>query len=109
MIEPYAIRSEGKILLERLIPREDFLLFLQKMDFVINFANLSNSQMPSKLIDYRLMNKPILDIESTDFDSKLIKQFLEGDYRGRLIVDKLDQYRIENVAREFLKLASYSE
>ena len=61
-------------------------------------------QSPSKLIDYFLCGRPVLSLRSFELDRSLVDQFLEGDYRKALVIDKPEQYRIENVVDRFMAL-----
>jgi len=64
LIEPYLERVKGKIELKDYLPRLELLNILSKMDFVLNINNNNSTQLPSKLIDYYLMQRPILSIDS---------------------------------------------
>jgi hypothetical protein len=86
------------------VPRKELLFELSKMDFLINISNNSNVQVPSKLIDYALTNRPILEISSEFKESVEIKEFLQGNYRKRKIISKIEQYNIKNIADAFLNL-----
>jgi hypothetical protein len=35
-----------------------------------------------------------------------VEEFLSGNYKKGLVIDNPEQYRIENVAKKFLKLAN---
>ena len=73
-------------------------------DFLINITNPSSIQTPSKLIDYGIAGRPILDVSNEFSDPSLFLKFYEGDYSVRRNIDFLDNYRIENVARQFVEL-----
>ena len=77
---------------------------MSKMDFVVNFENVGLTQTPSKLIDYAILQKPILSIKTGGFQPEVVTEFLRADYTHALTIENPDQYRIENVARRFLEL-----
>ncbi len=94
---------------ERLIIHEptDRLHVLQefsKLDFVINFNNKGKTQTASKLIDYYIINKPILNIEFRCFDAYDFDKFYKGDYSDQYVIDNPEQYNIEFVVNNFLLL-----
>lgn len=106
LLIPYELRSEGRIILKDTLPRLTLLKELCKMDFVVNFENAGQAQQPSKLIDYALINRPILSVSTIDYNDMLIKQFLSKNYKERVIVRDIAQYNISNVCSSFLKLES---
>lgn len=104
LVQPYLLPGNGRIELRDYIPRDQLLKVLSRMDFVVNINNASTTQMPSKLIDYYLTGRPVLNICSNDFDQEVFDQFLIGNYSGRYQYQNIDQYRIENVCQHFLNL-----
>jgi len=104
MISSFLKKAKGKIEVRDYIPRNDLILELSKMDFVVNFANAVATQLPSKLIDYYLTKRPVLSIESYSLDKEVIKEFLEGNYTNKYKFHDSEQYRIENVCQQFLTL-----
>lgn len=102
---PYVEKSSGKIIIHSPIPRADLLYELSGMDFVVNFENVGSKQTPSKLIDYAIINKPILSIETGQLNKSIVNQFLNGQYGNRLYIEK-DQYRIEKIVSKFLQFTS---
>ena len=104
LVKPYIEKSNEKIVLLPPIPRDALLIELSKMDFVVNFENIGNKQTPSKLIDYTIIKKPILSLKSNELNTTAVNQFLAGNYIQQLKVENPNQYRIENVAKLFLKL-----
>ena len=76
---------------------------MYNVDFLINFDNNVSGQLPSKLIDYAMTSKPILNIES-DLNINIIDEFLNGDYSNSLKIHNLDDYKIENVTNKFIDL-----
>lgn len=103
-IVPYRERLKDKLILMDYIPRAELITNISIMDFLVNFEFDPKIQSPSKLIDYAIAKRPILNITNEKFDVTTINQFLSGDYTNQFIVENINQYRIENVADKFLKL-----
>lgn len=99
----YKDKLNGKLEVREYIPRDILLNALSRMDYLVNFDNNTSTQVPSKLIDYALIGRPILNIKSP-LEPALINQFLTGDYSGEYIVENIQRFNIENVARRFLEL-----
>ena len=104
LLIPYLNKLGSKLEIREFIPRERLLKVLAGMDFLINFENSTSVQSPSKLIDYAIVNRPILSIPNHFLPVDTITEFLNGDYRNRYIINNINQYRIENVAKKFLSL-----
>lgn len=104
LVKDYADRSNGRIEIKDYIPRLKLLFNMSQLDFVVNFENAGQKQMPSKLIDYSIIKKPILSINSFDFNPKITDEFLIGNYSNAYEVKNVEQYKIENVAQSFLDL-----
>jgi hypothetical protein len=73
------------------------------MDFLVNLDNNSVVQLPSKLIDYALVGRPVINI-TNELNVEYVLQFLSGEYKNAMKIENINQYRIENVCSEFLKL-----
>lgn len=101
---PYKEKSRGRIKLHNFLPREDLLVHLSKMDFVVNFENIGMVQSPSKLIDYALLGKPILSVKTFGFTDLILKEFLNGDFSNQHKIEDVSQYNIQNVAKSFCAL-----
>lgn len=104
LVEKFLEKSNGRILCYDVIPREELLVKLSVTDFLVNFENVGNKQTPSKLIDYALVQRPILSIKTGHLDKKNVDAFLDGDYSGQYLVENIEQYRIEHVCKQFLEL-----
>lgn len=102
-VEPFSDR-DPRIVLHQPVTREEMLYYFSSFQFVVNFANAGTSQTPSKLIDYVIIDKPILQIKTGNLDTSAIKEFLIGQYDKQYHVENPEQYRIENVVNEFLLL-----
>ncbi len=92
--------------LHEYIPREQLLFELSKMDFLINLDNGTERQMPSKLIDYAITGRPILNVKSSDLNMRIIDEFMAGDYSGKMKVQSKEEYDIVRVAERFIDLAN---
>lgn len=103
LIKPYS-NKDPRIILHKPIERIKLLETFSQFNFVVNFCNKASTQQPSKLIDYAILDLPILNIEMDGLDKENIVAFLKGDYSGRYVVENPDQYRIENVSQRFLDL-----
>ncbi|MBK8502221.1 MAG: glycosyltransferase [Saprospiraceae bacterium] len=99
----YAESSKGKVVLHRVIPREQLIFELSRMDFLLNIENVGSIQSPSKLIDYAIAGRPVLSVNSNSLDQTKFRNFLNRDYTGRLILSEVDNYRIEKVVAQFIK------
>lgn len=102
---PFIDKSKGKIILHDYIPRNELLGVLSQMDFLINITFEPQKQIPSKLIDYLLTDRPILNIDK-DLDEENILKFLSYDYSDRFNKLSLERYRIESVCEQFIKLSN---
>lgn len=102
VLEKYA--KFPQIVLHAAIPRAELLQELAKMDFLLNLNNGTVNQTPSKLIDYSLVKKPILDVQAENPDFTVIDEFMSGNYSNKFEVKDLDRFSIQNVALQFLNL-----
>ena len=104
LIEPYALKSSGRIRIHPVMSREDVLFELSKMHFVINFENTGTTQSPSKLIDYGILKKPVLSVRYHALDRDNVLRFLNRDFSIQLQLEDVEKYRIEHVSKSFLDL-----
>ncbi|RZJ76717.1 MAG: hypothetical protein EOO45_01315 [Flavobacterium sp.] len=95
---------DKKIIIRDYIPRDKLLFELSTMDFVVNFDNRNEIQLPSKIIDYALTTRPILNVDAYDLNEKSIAEFINGNYGAALKINPED-YNIKTVANKFIKLA----
>lgn len=104
--DKYIKESKGQI--EYVIGkgRSEVVWECSKADFLINITNPSIVQTPSKLIDYGIAGRPILDIENDFSDASVFLRFYEEDYSRMHVLPFLENYRIENVAQQFVKLVN---
>jgi len=103
LIKQYKDILKEKLEIRDYIPRHELLPVLASMDFLVNFDNNTDVHTPSKLIDYAIVKRPVLNIRSI-IDKSVISAFLSRDYRNAYIIDNIEQYDISNVADRFLEL-----
>lgn len=95
-----------KLELRNYIDRLTLIYEMSKADFLVNvdtiYDSMSNIEaIPSKLIDYSLADRPILNTISSNLDESLVLEFLNKDYSRRRIIDK-ENFNIKVVAEKFL-------
>lgn len=103
LIMPYQQILGDKLSIREYIPRNELLVVMSQMDFLVNFDNNTGVQVPSKLIDYAMIEKSVLNIQR-DFDPEIVLQFISGNYNDSMELPDIEQYRIENVCQKFLEL-----
>lgn len=104
VLSHYLETAKNKIICHDAIDRTELICILSNMDFLINLDNGTTLNTPSKLIDYSLAGRPILNISAIDPDWELVHQFLNRNYENQLIVPPLENFNIKNVASKFLQL-----
>ncbi len=103
LLTPYKEVLKEKLDIRGKIPREDLLNVLAGVDFLLNLDNNTHTQLPSKLIDYAITGRPVLNLTSTpDFTALL--EFMDGNYDRRVLMESLANYDIRIVAGKFLGL-----
>lgn len=103
LVDSYKNKLGDKLEIRSLIPRMQLIKELACMDFLVNIENLGSVQVPSKLIDYALTKRPILQV-GREVDKLLVNEFLNFDFHRGYVVENLSQYNIKNVVDEFCKL-----
>ena len=105
LFSSFVDRLGDKLILRDYVPRTELIYELSQMDFLVNIKNNSSVQSPSKLIDYYLTNRPIIDI-STDFsEARILDEFLNRNYSHQHQPEDISQFDITNVGQRFLDLA----
>lgn len=108
LFEKYIPILGDKLVIKEPIPRAQLLENLKEMDFLLNFENLNTpSAIPSKLIDYSIVGRPILSLNQKCIKEEVVEQFLNKDYSNEFVVSDLSQYHISNVVDSFLALSSH--
>ena len=103
-ITPHLEELKEKIELHGYIPRKELLVKMAQADFLINFDNGTSIQSPSKLIDYAIVKRPVLNIFDNDEKLEDLHSFIVGDYSNQLKIENIEQYKIENVVHKFLNI-----
>lgn len=103
ILSSYKDELNEKLIISDYIPREELLKILAEVDFLINFDNNTPLNSPSKLIDYAIVNRPVLNIDR-NFKEKEMLAFINGDYSNRMNLPSPGQYHIRNVTKLFLNL-----
>jgi len=105
LVEKYlTFDSHKRIKILPISSRLDCIFSMSSYDFLLNFSNASESQTPSKLIDYMLSQRPILNVKSSEVDSSSFVEFVKGNYSKRYTVRNFSDYDIRNVGARFLRL-----
>lgn len=103
MLNGYKEKLKDKLVVSGYIPRDELMKVLPNMDFLINFDNNTQLNSPSKLIDYAIVNRPVLNIER-NFNKQSILNFIQGDYSEAMPLPQPEQFHINNISRQFLEL-----
>jgi len=105
LLEKYRkLDVNNRIEIIKSVPRAQCIEILSTCDFNINFRNISSTQSPSKLIDYTLAQRPILDVDTGAKDISVFEQFLNEDYSQAVLPIDLKEYDIRTVAKKFSNL-----
>jgi len=106
--EKHKSELKNRIEIRSYIDRLTLIYEMSKVDFLVNVDTILDSQsnveaIPSKLIDYALSGRPILNLNSNNLDVEKVKAFLSGDYSGARVIDT-SRYDIKIVAKKFTRL-----
>lgn len=99
----YKAKMGDKLQLRPYMKREDCIKELSGFDFLMNIENTTSRQAPSKLIDYAIAKRPVISIKPDNVDIDQINRFLSRNYRDAAEIN-IEEYRIENVAKQFIEL-----
>jgi len=103
LLLPFKNILKEKLEIRNYVPREELLKILSGMDFLINFDNNTHTQLPSKLIDYAITGRPVLNITSqTDFS--VLLEFMDGNYNRKMKLGDPENYNIRMVTGKFVQL-----
>jgi hypothetical protein len=108
LLNKYKDGLKDKLIVSGYIAREDLMKRLAELDFLINFDNNTHLNVPSKLIDYAITNRPVLNINK-DFCFEDIMSFLRGDYSKRMLLPDPEKYHIRNITKQFLDLINFEQ
>lgn len=108
LLSSYCQAFGDKLVFVDSIPRKQLLLELARMDFLVNILNIGGVQQPSKLIDYSIARRPVINISSncTKEEQDVFGEFVENNYANAAKLPSLEQYNITNVVDLFLCLAN---
>jgi hypothetical protein len=100
----YKDKLGDKLILKMNYERKKIIEDLSQMDFLINFEYSTSNQIPSKLIDYAIANRPVCAISNSDFDALIFNKFLAGDYSNDVGIKLDENYDIENIVNKIKSL-----
>ena len=72
LFKPYLRKYPKNVFIHGLVSRERAADALEQADILINIANRTRHQLPSKLVDYMASGKPILNIVSIEDDNSML-------------------------------------
>jgi hypothetical protein len=105
--EEYKDILKDRIEVRDYIDHSALIYEMSKVDFLVNVDTVYDSKsnveaIPSKLIDYAMAGRPILNFTSGNLDAETVKSFLSGDYSQARIID-ISRYDIKLVAKQFIQ------
>lgn len=103
LLQPYTKALGNKLEIRDTIPREELLVVLSGMDFLVNFDNNTETMLPSKLIDYAIAGRPVLNV-SVKTDLSIVQEFIKGNYSRKMDLPAPEDYDIRTVAEKFIQL-----
>jgi hypothetical protein len=103
LLNDYKVALDGKLIVSNYIARSELMKKLSKMDFLINFDNNTQLNVPSKLIDYSIAKRPVLNIDK-NFCIEDLQAFLKRDFSKQMHLPDPEQYHIKNISKLFLDL-----
>jgi hypothetical protein len=110
LIDTFQQKLNEKLEIRKGIPRAELLDELSKMDFLINLANVNRpNQIPSKLIDYSITGRPILNVNPKSPNKTKLLSFLNKNFKNQLKIENMERYQINNVAQNFLYLVTLKQ
>jgi len=101
IFEPYQLLFSDSLFLHGLVSRAIVFKAMSEADILINIGNTNPDQLPSKLVEYAWLAKPIVNLHSVENDSS--KEFL-ANYSALLNLDTRPNSSIEEQVR---KLADF--
>jgi hypothetical protein len=107
LVIPHIKPGDTRFIVQDIIPREDIMQVMRRADFLINMMNGTKVQMPSKLIDYYIVDRPVLNIEDDSLgqgELEVLFEFLNKDFGNRFVFSNMDSYHISDVCKGFVEL-----
>lgn len=105
ILAPYLSKLSGKLILKEMLPRKECINELSKLDFLINVVNISDSQTPSKLIDYALTKRPVYSFRQDNFNSIEFMEFIR-DFENKNFNFDITAFDINKVVMQFIELVN---
>jgi hypothetical protein len=102
--EPFKKRLGEKLVLYDYIPRSELIEFLSQQDFLINLTNENSIQSPSKLIDYLLSRRPIIDVSTPFNEYDIMDNAFKGEVLDMHKGEDVSRFDVRKVADAFLSL-----
>jgi hypothetical protein len=100
----YQDKLGEKLQIKKPVPRQEVIYELSKHHFLVNIGYDPKTTIPSKLMDYWLTGRPILNVPNNAVDESSVDRFLRGDYSDGFKIPNPEKYRIDRVANQFLEL-----
>lgn len=104
-IEPFLANANGQIEVRDYIDRNDLLGVMSQMDFLINFMYDPYKYAPSKMADYLIADRPILNIDY-QLDKEKVLQFLDDDYSQRWDMYDVSRFDISVIYDQIQQLVT---
>lgn len=102
-LEQYKNILNEKLHVSNFVPRDELMTKLAEMDFLINFDNNTQRNIPSKLIDYAITGRPVLNI-TNQFEKDKVEAFLQGNYTDKLNLPNPKNHHISVITQKFLSV-----
>ncbi len=101
----YQEKLKNKLEIRGLIPRLDVIESMSTFDFLIFEENLSENQSPSKIVDYKLTERPIFSFSQNKIDKSKFIDFINANYSDSDFDSfNISDYSIESVVNKFISL-----
>ena len=96
ILEQFPEKMRGRMQIKSLISRDECLMEMSSMDFLVNFSNDGGVQQPSKLVDYTLSKRPHLTVGNHQVDFEEFNRFFNYNYSSYVPIDisKFDQNKV---------------
>lgn len=108
MLSTYKALLGDKLIVKDPLPRLDLIYELSRQDFLVDFSNRIGIQEPSKLIDYTLMERPVLSFNQLNFRPEMFEAFIRGQYEQSPKVD-LSKHDIDRILDLYLEAAECTD
>lgn len=99
--------SDQRFIISSFIPREELYSLLAGMDCILNFENNSNTQSPSKIIEYSFLGRPIYNVALQKYDHSFIEKLKLGLLEA--VVLDISNFDNKQVIKKYLSLLEVDE